>query len=109
MQNDFPNFGKKYKIISTIVEKDCGKYLKWCGYLVYDPEANKVLIRSGDGKDYWINFPIYLAVMSWPSARSGKQPTIDDKYKTLVTDEELKYINENTTDFVDFGEKKNAE
>lgn len=108
MQNDFPNFGKKYKIISTIIERNCGKYLKWCGYLVYDPEANKVLIRGTDEKTYWIDFPIYLATMSWPYATSGRWPTAN-KYMTLVTDEELKYINENTTEFVEFGERKNAE
>ena len=108
MQNDFPNFGKRYKIIRAIAEKNCGKCLEWSRYLIYDPETNKVLSRGYEGESFWIDFPIYLAMKSWPYAITGKWPTAKE-YITPIAKEELEYIYENTTDFVEFGEKKNAE
>jgi len=98
MQNDFPNFGKKYKIIKILSEINAGTEIKWTPYLIYNTVTNQIVLKLDDGKDYWIDLYIYLSVTSWPYIRSGKWPDIM-KYITPLTEEEIKEVENNCVDF----------
>jgi hypothetical protein len=100
MQNNFPHFGKKYKFVRVLTEKNCGLETKWSGYLLYDPETNKVAIRGEDGGHYWIDFSIYIYTMSWPLCRTGRWPSLN-KYMTPFTKEELKAMDDDCVNFVE--------
>lgn len=98
MQNDFPNFGKKYKIIRILSERYAGTEIKWTPYLIYNPITNQIVLRLDDGKDYWIDLYIYLSIMSWPLPISGKWPDVME-YIIPLTKEELEEVENNCIDF----------
>lgn len=99
MQNDFlPNFGKKYKIIRILSERNAGKEIKWTSYLIYNPVTNQIVLRLDDGKDYWMDLYIYLSIGSWPYLRLGKWPNVI-KYATPLTEEEIEEVKNNCVDF----------
>lgn len=92
------NFGKKYKIIHILNDLNCGKLIKWSSYLTYNVDTNMVMIRTMEGKDYWMPLQDYICIGTWPLARTGRWPDI---YKNCIeiTEEEMKEINNNTVDF----------
>ena len=97
MQNNFPRFGKKYKVIKVLSETNAGKEMKWTPYLIYDPEKNRIII-SLDKKQYWVDLYTYLSVWSWPLCRTGIWPD-EMKYATPLTEEESEEVEKNCVNY----------